>query len=280
MKNSLEIISQPIISISEGNQIGNVKSIVINPEKGSVDFLTIEHEDWQVSVKAIPFKKVIGIGEYAITVENDNAVIDLNEIPIANTLVNKKIKITNTKVMTRKGQLLGEVSEYYIDEENGNIIAMQLGVGGKDIILKAEAVLTFGKDILVVVENASDYYIENIEDLEESAAEESIEQSIEVSEPVLNVEDTTAEETEVSDVVAEAEAEACVSLYQQLSESEKALKDKQIELLQGKAVSKDILNGQGELLFAKGTILTVTDIETAQSEGPSVVVELSMNVIS
>lgn len=281
MKNSLEIISQPIISISEGNQIGNVKSIVINPEKGSVDFLTIEHEDWQVSVKAIPFKKVIGIGEYAITVENDNAVIDLNEIPIANTLVNKKIKITNTKVMTRKGQLLGEVSEYYIDEENGNIIAMQLGVGGKDIILKAEAVLTFGKDILVVVENASDYYIENIEDLEENAAEEeSIEQSIEVSEPVLKVEDTTAEETEVSDVVAEAEAEASVSLYQQLSESEKALKDKQIELLQGKAVSKDILNGQGELLFAKGTILTVTDIETAQSEGPSVVVELSMNVIS
>jgi uncharacterized protein YrrD len=282
MKNSLEIISQPIISISEGNQIGNVKSIVINPEKGSVDFLTIEHEDWQVSVKAIPFKKVIGIGEYAITVENDNAVIDLNEIPIANTLVNKKIKITNTKVMTRKGQLLGEISEYYIDEENGNIIAMQLGVGGKDIILKAEAVLTFGKDILVVVENASDYYIENIEDLEESLAEESIEQSIEATEPVLAVEETTVEQTveQVSDVVAEAEAEAVVSLYQQLSESEKALKDKQIELLQGKAVSKDILNGQGELLFAKGTILTVTDIETAQSEGPSVVVELSMNVIS
>ncbi len=284
MKNSLEIISQPIISISEGNQIGNVKSIVINPEKGSVDFLTIEHEDWQVSVKAIPFKKVIGIGEYAITVENDNAVIDLNEIPIANTLVNKKIKITNTKVMTRKGQLLGEVSEYYIDEENGNIIAMQLGVAGKDIILKAEAVLTFGKDILVVVENASDYYIENIEDLEESAdaesVEQSIEQSIEVSEPVLAVEETTPELTDMSEVVAEAEEEVFGSLYQQLSESEKALKDKQIELLQGKEVSKDILNGQGELLFAKGTILTVTDIETAQSEGPSVVVELSMNVIS
>ena len=280
MKNSLEIISQPIISISEGNQIGNVKSIVINPEKGSVDFLTIEHEDWQVSVKAIPFKKVIGIGEYAITVENDNAVIDLNEIPIANTLVNKKIKITNTKVMTRKGQLLGEVSEYFIDEENGNIIGMQLGIGGKDIILKAEAVLTFGKDILVVVENASEYYIERLEELEEGAEAESIEQLIEASHSELTVEDTNEEKEEQSDVESEAEAEACVSLYQQLSESEKALKDKQIELLQGKTVSKDIMNGQGELLFAKGTILTAADVETAQNEGPSVVVELSMNVIS
>lgn len=279
MKNSLEIISQPIISISEGNQIGNVKSIVINPEKGSVDFLTIEHEDWQVSVKAIPFKKVIGIGEYAITVENDNAVIDLNEIPIANTLVNKKIKITNTKVMTRKGQLLGEVSEYFIDEENGNIIGMQLGVGGKDIILKAEAVLTYGKDILVVVENASDYYIEQVEDLEDGSITESIEQSKEVSALELGNEAGSEEQVEVADVEAEAEAEVSATLFQQLSESEKALKDKQIELLQGKTISKDILNRQGELLFAKGTVLTAADVEKAQEEGPSVVVELSMNVI-
>ena len=280
MKNSLEIISQPIISISEGNQIGNVKSIVINPEKGSVDFLTIEHEDWQVSVKAIPFKKVIGIGEYAITVENDNAVIDLNEIPIANTLVNKKIKITNTKVMTRKGQLLGEVSEYFIDEENGNIIGMQLEVGGKETVLKAEAVLTYGKDILVVVENASDFYLEQIEDLEEGTEDESIEQMIEPTQPELIIEKMDEVLVEQSEVEAEAEAEVCVSLYQQLSESEKALKDKQIELLQGKTVSRDIQNRQGELLFAKGTVLTATDVETAQNEGPSVVVELSMNVIS
>ena len=280
MKNSLEIISQPIISISEGNQIGNVKSIVINPEKGSVDFLTIEHEDWQVSVKAIPFKKVIGIGEYAITVENDNAVIDLNEIPIANTLVNKKIKITNTKVMTRKGQLLGEVSEYFIDEENGNIIGMQLSVGGKDIILKAEAVLTYGKDILVVVENASEFYTEHMEELEDGAETESIEQLIEDSLPEIKVEETNEAKLEQSEVESEAEYEVAVSLYQQLSKSEKALKDKQIELLQGKTVSKDIVNGQGELLFTKGTILTATDVETAQNEGPSVVVDLSMNVIS
>ena len=45
---------------------------VINPDR-IVDFLTIEHEDF-VSVKAIPFK-IIGIGEYAVTVESENAVI-------------------------------------------------------------------------------------------------------------------------------------------------------------------------------------------------------------
>lgn len=97
MKKSTQILGQPIISISEGAEIGKVKSFVINPDKGSVDFLTIEHEDWQVSVKAIPFKKVVGIGEYAVTVESDRAVIDLNEIPIADQLVNKKSALSALK---------------------------------------------------------------------------------------------------------------------------------------------------------------------------------------
>src|SRR5690606_10003887 len=109
MKKSVEIVGLPIISIIDGIEIGKVKSLVINPEKGSVDFLTIEHEDWQVSVKAIPFKRVVGIGEYAITIEIDSSDINLKDIHMANSLVNKKNNNTNTKVMTRKGQLLGEV---------------------------------------------------------------------------------------------------------------------------------------------------------------------------
>ena len=38
MKKSTEILGLPIISISEGMEIGKVKSLVINPEKGSLRF--------------------------------------------------------------------------------------------------------------------------------------------------------------------------------------------------------------------------------------------------
>ncbi len=57
MKASAQIIGLPIISIADGMQIGAVKSFVINPDKGSIDFLTVEQEDVQLSLKAIPFKK-------------------------------------------------------------------------------------------------------------------------------------------------------------------------------------------------------------------------------
>jgi uncharacterized protein YrrD len=243
MKKSAEIVGLPIISIYDGVEIGSVKSLVINPEKGSLDFLTIEHEDWQVSVKAIPFKKVIGIGEYAVTVENSNAVIDLNEIPIANALVNKKIRINDTKVMSRKGQLIGEAKEYYIDDESGNIIGILVAMKENEKVLKSEQILTYGKDILIVREDSANHFKDSVEDLlPETQTEENLE----------------FEETGSSDDLEN-------------------IRNKQADLLKGKRVTKDILGVSGETLIPSGTILTAGDISKAQNEGPSVFVELTMN---
>ena len=58
----------------------------------------------------------------------------------------------------------------------------------------------------------------------------------------------------------------------------KALKEKQIELLTGKTLTKNIYGKNGEILLPEGTVLTREHIEKAQKEGPSVVVEISMNV--
>jgi uncharacterized protein YrrD len=251
MKKSIEISGLPIISISDGNQIGIVKSLVINPDKGSVDFLTIEHEDFQVSVKAIPFKKVVGIGEYAVTVESENAVIDLNEIPIANQLVNKKIKITNTRVMTRKGELLGEVQEYYVNQDTGQILGMELKLSSREAVLSSEIVVTFGKDIIIVKEDAASHFLENAGELSPAKDKELPE---------------SRETIESLSAVMESEGDL------------RELREKQVELLNGRKVTEDILAKSGDILIPAGTILTSQDIEKAQEEGPSTVVELSFNV--
>jgi uncharacterized protein YrrD len=263
MKKSTQIIGLPIISILDGNQLGNVKSLVINPEKGSVDFLTIAHEDFQVSVKAIPFKKVIGIGEYAVTIDSESAVIDLNEIPIANQLVNKKIKITNTKVLTRKGELLGEVGEYFIDEDTGHILGMELNIPDRLVGLSSDAVVTFGKDIIIVKEDASSTFLDSTDQLQGS--DTSLEQDlldIELKEPIQTTEIINPNQSQQPED------------DQQLIE----LKEKQTELLHGKTVTTDIFDKNGKLLFSKGTVLTLEDIDKAHLEGFNVVVKLSMNV--
>lgn len=251
MKRSAQIIGLPIISISDGVQIGTVKTLVINPEKGSVDFLTIEQENVQFSLKAIPFKKVVGIGEFAVTVDDHSAVIDLAEIPIANQLVNKQIRIKNTKAMTRKGQLLGEVTEFFVDEETGEIIGVELTTSDRQAALPAEFVLTYGKDILIVNENAASALVEEIELLEKN---ESLDEVL-----------ATTEKTVETPAAKEKDAL-------------QALREKQIEILQGKRVMKDIVDGNGNVLIAAGTVLTVDDIVKAQEAGPSVIIDVSMNV--
>ncbi|MDF2945532.1 MAG: hypothetical protein K0S51_211 [Bacillales bacterium] len=254
MKKSNEIIGLPIIGILDGQEIGKVRSLVINPDKQSVDFLTIEHEDWQTSVKAIPFKKVVGIGEYALTVESESVIIDLNEIPIANQLVNKKIRIINSKVMTRKGQLLGDIKEYFIDEESGNILGVYMNMNGKELTLKSENVITFGKDIVIVNEEASVSFLSN---------------------PLELVE---AEET-VAKTTVSPKVEEVIFPNNVLENDEiKALKDKQVELLVGKTLSKDIYTTNGQVLFPEGTVLTEEDIFRAQEIGSNLIIEISMNV--
>lgn len=172
MKNSTELIGLPVISITDGIEIGTVKSIVVNPEKRSVDFIAIEHEDWQTSVRAIPFKKIIGLGGYAITVENSGAVLDLNEIPIANQLLNRKISVADTKAITKKGQFAGEITEYYFNEDTGSIETLNIKGQDKNGFIDAEFVITYGKDIIVLEEEALSSIREGLETLMEEPAEE------------------------------------------------------------------------------------------------------------
>ena len=209
-----------------------------------------------MSVKAIPFSKVIGIGEFAVTIDSDNVIIDLNEIPIANQLVNKRIKITDTRVITRKGQLLGEAKEYFLDEDNGVIIGLQLLVNDQPVFIKSENVLTFGKDILVVNEETAENLLHSEHEL--------------VKQPENN--EHVAEEL-IVDLTSHEEDK-----FEDLNNQQiEVIKEKQIKLLEGKVVIKDILASDSTVLIAKDTVLTKDDIQKAQTEGPSTFVELSMN---
>lgn len=244
MKKSTEIQSLPIINISDGSEIGKVRSLVVNPEKGSVDFLTVEHEDWQISVRAIPFKKVVGIGEYAVTVEHENAVIDLNEIPIANSLVNKKIRVTDARLMTRKGQMIGEIVEFHVDDESGAIRTLEVKSKSDAYYLDSPHVLTWGKDIVIVKEDAAEYFRETLVEVE----------------------------VEVEDISTPQEAAATQA------DGLKVIENRQMELLVGRQTADDIFSLEGELLIPKGAELTRTNIQSVKEAGPSVFVELTMNI--
>ena len=61
----------PIISISDGMEVGKVKSIIINADKGAIDYIVVDSGVQILSAKIISTVDILGIGEYAVTIENE-----------------------------------------------------------------------------------------------------------------------------------------------------------------------------------------------------------------
>ncbi|WP_270179463.1 PRC-barrel domain-containing protein [Alkalihalobacillus sp. CinArs1] len=255
MKKSNQIVGLPIISIESGSEIGHVKSLVVNAADKSIDFLTVDHPDWDVSVKAVPFRKVIGVGEYAVMIEEEKSIFDLSEIPIANELVKKKISIIGTKIINRKGQFHGEVSEYLLDDNTGRIVSLQFNSNDSEQFLSTEHVITLGKDLVIVAEEAIDHIVKEPEEL-------------------LDGKKTDPPE----DHSAQPKEELPREKEQLPTAEDNGFKEKQIAILEGKKLLKDIYTPSGELLFEEGSILSRGEIEKAQETGVGVVVEMSMHV--
>ena len=76
MKKSKEIIGAPVISISEGIQIGSVKGLVVNPQQKNVEFLLLDELQEGKELKGLSFRSAEG-NEFAVTVQNSNVIVDL-----------------------------------------------------------------------------------------------------------------------------------------------------------------------------------------------------------
>ncbi len=67
--------------------------------------------------------------------------------------------------MTRKGQLLGEATEFYIDEETGQITGIEVQIGNESRIVRADHVITYGKELLIVHEDAQQTAASDVSEL-------------------------------------------------------------------------------------------------------------------
>ncbi|HWQ41630.1 MAG TPA: PRC-barrel domain-containing protein [Desulfosporosinus sp.] len=150
MKPTKEIIGLRIISISDGTQVGVVKDIVINPQIKSLDFLIIDQAADYFGAKVIAFADILGLGEFAVTIPHPGVIQDVAQNTEAQNWLKQDIRVLGTKVLTKKGQLIGEVKEILIDEETGHIVACLFESDAQMHEVAVEQVITLGKELLIV----------------------------------------------------------------------------------------------------------------------------------
>lgn len=155
LKPSRKFISLPIVSLSEGQHIGYVKSLVIDANTKSLAALVVDLKGFFKDQRIIPYNKVISVGDDAITIDKGAHVEKSASLPEILTLIKEKLSIIGTRVITQNGKTLGVAEEYYIDPETGRITQIQIS-GGKlegllngKALLQAEYISTIGHDVIV-----------------------------------------------------------------------------------------------------------------------------------
>ncbi len=169
MKKTQEILGLPIISISDGMEVGRVKSIIVNADKGAIDYIVVDSGIQILNARVIPTENVLGIGEYALTIENEESINEISKIPAAINLLQKNVAVKGTKVLTKKGRLIGEIGDFFVDEDECCAIKgleYIADITQKRIrIIPRESVITFGKNLIVVAEDVESKLLDSASQL-------------------------------------------------------------------------------------------------------------------
>ncbi|HBW37975.1 PRC-barrel domain-containing protein [Desulfosporosinus sp. BICA1-9] len=236
MKPTKEIIGLRIISISDGTQVGVVKDFVLNPQEKTLDFLIIDQPTDYFGAKVIPFADVLGLGAFAITIPDPNVIQDVAQNIEAQNLLKQDTRVIGTKVLTKKGQLIGEVKEILIDEETGRIAACLFEAEGQMNEISAEKIITLGKELLII---EGDQMLQNRQ-IPDQNTENLSQTSSNSTAPTPRADDIQ----DTAGVDSAGEPEAGFNLFEQ----------RQLQYFIGKKVEKNIVLDNGDILAAGETI--------------------------
>ena len=273
MKKSVEIIGLPIISITEGKELGNVKELLINYSNGTIAALVIDDGKWYLGAKLLPFATISGLGESAVTINNSSDITTITNQPEFEKLLEADIKIIGTKVLTKGGKIQGKINEFSIDI-SGKITTCEMEKADGEVIeLPSQNIVTFGKAVLIVADSdeVSTISTTNSPEVIESAPI----QPEPVVEPIITVEvDTPAPQTETAaPITAEIPAE---KEQPPVDDSAKKFDDKHRKFLLGKKAARRIETDNGMLIVEQGDEITEEVLQKAKLAGKFV--ELSMNI--
>ena len=197
MKKSVEIIGLPVISITEGRELGMSKGLLVDAKNGAIAAIIIEDEDWYRGVKLLPYSSVVAIGEDAVTVVNSETILTLENAGDYETMMDENVKVIGTKAITKSGTIQGNVVEIYVGE-GGKIEKCEIeAADGSLSEITSDQISIFGKQVTIIDQ-------EKKTDELSAAPAESTEVAVEA--PV--VEEPAAEAPVIEEPAEEAPAEA------------------------------------------------------------------------
>ena len=298
MKKSVDILGLPVISITEGRELGMSKTLLIDAPNRVVAAITIEDEDWYRGVKLIPYDNVIAVGDDAVTVNHSENILTLDAAGDFETLLDDNIRVIGTKAITRTGVIQGTITEIFIGKD-GSIEKCEITAPeGSTSEVTADQVSIFGKEVTVISPEGDAGKKSDAADApaasavttsaEEPAAEPATEPAAE--EPAASAEtpaedtaaavepsaEPTIEELAVEDAPAETPAaEAAAEEPAEDKNADRVNEDRHRRFLLGKKATSTIKMDNGVVIVEAGADITEEVLQKAKLGNKFI--ELSMS---
>lgn len=233
----------PIMTLETGRKLGNVKDIIFDPVAGRLEALTIESNGFFGPKRwFLLTENIRSIGEDAIMVDtgralrnSDNARREADIVDLNNTLAGKT-------VVTENGDILGSVSDVYIDADTGKALRYEVSGGavsdvgsGRRVFPVPEA-LVVGPDALVVPD--------------------SVENEMQAQEP--------GGLTAAYRGTAEGARDVWDDIKEWWAGVTKSATDKEAEYALGKTAGSNVTDDAGNLIVAEGDEITERDVVRAR----------------
>ncbi|WP_028306558.1 PRC-barrel domain-containing protein [Desulfitibacter alkalitolerans] len=171
-----------IISLQNGQHIGKLKGLVIDPENITVAALLIESKALFKDKMIIPYDKVHSVDEI-ITVKNSSCLEKASKSTLTGRLVKQNFNLFGARIITEDGSILGTVEDFTLDVKTGKV--MSLLVTGKvfekyfkgTAELPVSQIITIGRDAIIAKAGSKeallisdDALAEKIETIKDSSA--------------------------------------------------------------------------------------------------------------
>ena len=283
------IYNMPIISIDNGKEIGKVKEVILNTDNGNLAYVAIENTSPLYGALMISHRNILGIGDNAITIENTSVLQDIHRVADIPNLLKKDVKITDSKIITKSGKLIGKAGNVFIDSNNCKILGIEFlpaDALSSNRIIPMQEILTFGQDITVVKDDTLKNLVDKLEDLKiekkyrPSFANERNEKTFSDITygklPSVRVSETLPKEDIYDEPVEPIYTEKPEPVSAEGNvEPPTPFEEKQKQYLLGKTITKTVYSSSGNVIINKGEEITEQKIAMARQAGK--LIELVMN---
>ncbi|WP_169729975.1 PRC-barrel domain-containing protein [Thermicanus aegyptius] len=118
----------PVIATKSGKRMGTVKDLLFDEKKRLMGAL-LTPKGLIRKAHYIPMEKILSVGEDALTVEDEEAISELDSTSHLFSVFNGEKHLKGKPVLTLNGHELGQVEDVYFLEEEGTLIGMELSDG-------------------------------------------------------------------------------------------------------------------------------------------------------